>query len=227
VAGNQTGSGNFARIAAFAEENAVVRVKICGITRLDDALYCAKAGVDAIGLVFYEPSPRSINLDIAQAIVANMPPFITTVALFVNPDPKLVRSIVNEVKPDLLQFHGDESEAFCKQFSRPYIKALRVQEGMDIAHEVAAYQSSHGVLLDAYVPGVAGGTGTSFDWESVPNIDKPIVLAGGLRPDNVVEAIERVKPWAVDVSGGVESDKGKKDPALIDAFMKGVNSVSY
>lgn len=202
------------------------RVKICGITRPEDGVAVAYQGADALGFVFYPPSPRAVTAQQALAVVDALPPFVTTVALFVNPDVAEVESVLNTVAIDLLQFHGDESAAFCAQFSRPYIKAVRMREGIDVAQIAQNYSEAQGLLLDAYRPGVAGGTGDVFDWARVPqNCDLPIILAGGLTPDNVSNAVRQVRPYAVDVSGGVEADKGIKDVAKIAAFMRGVNSV--
>ncbi|WP_047336213.1 phosphoribosylanthranilate isomerase [Pseudomonas protegens] len=200
-----------------------VRSKICGITRIEDALAAVAAGADAIGLVFYAKSPRAVNVQQARAIIAALPPFVTTVGLFVNASRCELGEILDAVPLDLLQFHGDESAADCEGYHRPYIKALRVKAGDDIAAACLAYPRASGILLDTYVEGVPGGTGEAFDWSLVPQgLSKPIILAGGLTPDNVAAAIARVRPYAVDVSGGVEQGKGIKDPAKIRAFMQAV-----
>ncbi|WP_047285067.1 MULTISPECIES: phosphoribosylanthranilate isomerase [Pseudomonas] len=200
-----------------------VRSKICGITRIEDALAAVAAGADAIGLVFYAKSPRAVNVQQARAIIAALPPFVTTVGLFVNASRCELGEILDAVPLDLLQFHGDESAADCEGYHRPYIKALRVKAGDDIAAACLAYPRASGILLDTYVEGVPGGTGEAFDWSLVPQgLSKPIILAGGLTPDNVAAAIARVRPYAVDVSGGVEQGKGIKDPAKIQAFMQAV-----
>ena len=200
-----------------------VRSKICGITRIEDALAAVAAGADAIGLVFYAKSPRAVNVQQARAIIAALPPFVTTVGLFVNASRCELGEILDAVPLDLLQFHGDESAADCEGYHRPYIKALRVKAGDDIAAACLAYPRASGILLDTYVEGVPGGTGEAFDWSLVPQgLSKPIILAGGLTPDNVSAAIARVRPYAVDVSGGVEQGKGIKDPAKIQAFMQAV-----
>ncbi|MDE1461143.1 phosphoribosylanthranilate isomerase [Spartinivicinus poritis] len=207
--------------------NQRVRVKICGITRVVDAEAVVNAGADAIGLVFYEQSPRAVNIQQAAAIAASLSPFITTVGLFVNAATEFVQQVLTEVPLGLLQFHGDESEAFCQQFNKPYIKALRVREGMDINRIIGQYKSAAGILLDSYRPGIPGGTGETFNWQCIPaHPSKPIILAGGLSADNVAMAIQQVKPFAVDVSGGVEQAKGIKDPAKINAFIREVASVS-
>ena len=198
-----------------------VRVKICGITRVEDALAAAAAGADAIGLVFYAKSPRAVDIEQARAILAALPPFVTTVGLFVDAERSELERILASVPLDLLQFHGDESVQQCEAFGRPYIKALRVKAGDDIAAQVARYPSAQGILLDAYVEGVPGGTGEAFDWSLIPQaLSKPLILAGGLRPDSVAEAVSRVRPYAVDVSGGVEASKGVKDVEKIGAFIR-------
>ena len=198
-----------------------VRSKICGITRVEDALAAAAAGADAIGLVFYAKSPRAVSVEQAQQIIAALPPFVTTVGLFVDmPRPEL-QQILAQVPLDLLQFHGDESVEQCEGYGRPYIKALRVKAGDDIAAQMAQYPSASGVLLDTFVEGVPGGTGLAFDWSLVPaELPKPVILAGGLTPDNVAAAIDRVRPYAVDISGGVESAKGLKDADKVRAFIR-------
>lgn len=204
----------------------IVRSKICGITRKDDALVAARAGADAIGLVFYAPSPRSVTVSQAAEIVRALPPFVTTVGLFVNPEPEFVRDVLASVPLDLLQFHGDESEAFCDQFDRRWIKAVRVRQALDIGDAFKAYSRSSGLLVDAYDPQRYGGTGATFDWTMIPESRPlPLILAGGLNSANVSAAIEAVQPWAVDVSGGVEREKGVKDPTRIVEFLKEVNRV--
>ncbi|MDP9518743.1 phosphoribosylanthranilate isomerase [Pseudomonas protegens] len=200
-----------------------VRSKICGITRIEDALAAVAAGANAIGLVFYAKSPRAVSVQQARAIIAALPPFVTTVGLFVNASRCELGEILDAVPLDLLQFHGDESAADCEGYHRPYIKALRVKAGDDVAAACLAYPRASGILLDTYVEGVPGGTGEAFDWSLVPQgLSKPIILAGGLSAQNVAEAIARVRPYAVDVSGGVEQSKGIKDPAKIQAFMQAV-----
>jgi phosphoribosylanthranilate isomerase len=199
------------------------RVKICGITRQEDALEVVSAGADAIGLVFYAPSPRAVTLEMAQAIVQSVPAFVTVVALFVNPSTKEVRDVLNGVRIDLLQFHGDEENDFCSQFQRPYIKAIRVRQTSDVVASSVRFPDAVGLLLDSYKPGVPGGTGETFDWSLIPaSQSKPIILAGGLTPENVALAIEQVQPFAVDVSGGVEASKGIKDHSKINEFISEV-----
>ncbi len=181
----------------------------------------AAAGADAIGLVFYAKSPRAVSVEQAQAIIAALPPFVTTVGLFVDIERAELQRILASVPLDLLQFHGDESAEQCEGFNRPYIKALRVKAGDDIAAQVDRYPGAKGILLDTYVEGVPGGTGEAFDWSLVPEgLSKPVILAGGLHPDNVALAVEQVRPYAVDVSGGVEASKGIKDAQKIGAFIR-------
>jgi len=203
----------------------MTRIKICGITRSEDALVCAQAGVDAIGLVFYPPSPRHVVAAQAAAIARALPPFVTTVGLFVNPAAEQVEAVLNEVHLDVLQFHGDEPPEFCAGFGVPYLKAIRVKAGVDLVQCAIRYQQAQGLLLDAYVEGTPGGTGQSFDWELIPaGLPLPVILSGGLEPANIADAIRRVRPWAVDVSSGVEASKGIKDAAKIAAFIEGVCS---
>ncbi|MFA7944539.1 phosphoribosylanthranilate isomerase [Pseudomonas brenneri] len=204
-----------------------VRSKICGITRMEDALAAVEAGADAIGFVFYAKSPRAVTVQQARAIIAGLPPFVTTVGLFVNASACELNETLDAVPLDLLQFHGDESPEECAGYHRPYIKALRVKAGDDIAASCAAYAGASGILLDAYVEGIPGGTGEAFDWSLIPQgLSKPIILAGGLSADNVAQAIAQVRPYAVDVSGGVEQGKGIKDSGKIRAFMQAVRSSS-
>lgn len=200
-----------------------VRTKICGITRIEDALAAVEAGADAIGLVFYARSPRAVDVRQARAIVAELPPFVTSVGLFVDAPRCELAEILEAVPLDLLQFHGNESPADCEGHHRPWIKALRVRPGDDLERACQQYSSARGILLDTYVPGVPGGTGEAFDWSLVPpRLSKPIILAGGLSPDNVAQAIRQVRPYAVDVSGGVEQAKGIKDADRIHAFLSAV-----
>lgn len=203
----------------------VVRSKICGITRVDDALTAAKAGADAIGLVFYAKSPRAVDVRQARQIVAALPPFVTTVGLFVNASRCEINEILDAVPLDMLQFHGDETPAQCEGFHRPWFKALRVGNGEDIEAEVARYANASGILLDTFVAGVPGGTGERFDWSLIPAaLAKPLILAGGLTAENVQQAIAQVRPYAVDVSGGVEASKGVKDASKVMAFVGRVRS---
>ncbi|MAR93167.1 MAG: phosphoribosylanthranilate isomerase [Pseudomonadales bacterium] len=205
----------------------MTRVKICGITNPSDALAAIRAGADALGFVFYPPSPRYVTPEQARDIIAGLPPFITSVGLLVDAQSQAIEAILRKVPLDLLQFHGRETEADCRAWQRPYIKALRMREGLDVAAACRTYHSSRGLLLDAYVPGQPGGTGQSFDWQRIPpQLNKPLILAGGLNPDNIQRAVQSVRPWAVDVSGGVESTPGVKDSELMHAFIRGVHSVS-
>jgi len=198
-----------------------VRSKICGITRIEDALAAAEAGADAIGFVFYAKSPRAVDVRQARAIIAELPPFVTTVGLFVNASRCELNEILEVVPLDLLQFHGDEAPEDCEGYHRPWIKALRVRPGDDLEAACQRYAGARGILLDTYVAGVPGGTGEAFDWSLVPaRLSKPIILAGGLSAANVGQAIAQVRPYAVDVSGGVEQAKGIKDAAKIEAFMQ-------
>ncbi|MHB0764574.1 phosphoribosylanthranilate isomerase [Stutzerimonas sp. NM35] len=198
----------------------IVRSKICGITSVADALVAAEAGADAIGLVFYGKSPRAVSIAQAREIIAALPPFVTTVGLFVNASRCEINETLDAVALDLLQFHGDETPADCEGFHRPWYKALRVRAGDDIRAEAARYAGARAVLLDTFVAGVPGGTGEMFDWSLVPaDLPRPLILAGGLTPQNVQQAIERVRPFAVDVSGGVELRKGVKDAARVREFV--------
>jgi len=200
-----------------------VRSKICGITRIEDAMAAAEAGADAIGFVFYAKSPRAVDVRQARAIIAELPPFVTTVGLFVNASRCELNEILEVVPLDLLQFHGDETPADCEGYQRPWIKALRVRPGDDLEAACQLYSGARGILLDTYVAGVPGGTGEAFDWSLVPaRLSKPIILAGGLSAANVGQAIAQVRPYAVDVSGGVEQAKGIKSAAKIEAFMQAV-----
>ncbi len=200
------------------------RIKICGLTRLEDLHAAVKAGADAIGLVFYAPSPRYVDLKTAAELARSVPPFVTIVGLFVNADPAQVRKTLAAVPIHLLQFHGDEDEDYCRQFDRPYMKAARVKPGMDLLQYVADFPSAQAILLDAFVDGYGGG-GKVFDWTLIPaSLVKPIVLSGGLDADNVGEAIVRVRPVAVDVSSGVEAAKGIKDAEKIRAFVAAVRA---
>ena len=202
------------------------RIKICGITRIEDGLAAAEAGADAIGLVFYDKSPRNVDLVQARTIVEALPPFVSTVALFVDPTASEVEAVIDVVRTDLLQFHGEEFPEFCAGFKRPFLKAVRVRPGLDLIQYAARFAEARGLLLDAYVEGEAGGTGHRFDWSLIPkDLPKPVVLAGGLEPGNVAQAVRAVQPWAVDVSSGVEASKGIKDAAKIAAFVEEVKRV--
>ncbi len=199
------------------------RVKICGITRLEDALCAVEAGADSLGFVFYSKSPRAIEPQAAAEIIRKLPAFVTTTGLFVDADAEYIDLVIRETRIDLLQFHGDESPEFCNSFSRPFIKALRMKPGLNLNNEYQRYSDSQAILLDAYRPGVPGGTGEVFDWDLIPTPHKaPLILAGGLTCDNVAQAVEVVQPFAVDVSGGVEQSKGIKDAVKIVKFINEV-----
>jgi len=197
------------------------RIKICGITRPEDGIEAARLGADAIGLVFYNKSPRAVTPKQAAEIAAALPPFVSIVGLFVDPDPVNVELVLAQVSLDLIQFHGNETPEFCASFGRPYLKAVRMRDGVDLAAERQRYGDARGLLLDTYQSGTPGGTGEVFEWDRVPDdLAASIVLAGGLTPDNVAAAVKQVQPYAVDVSGGVEASKGIKDAAKLAAFFK-------
>ncbi len=202
----------------------MVRIKICGITREQDAQYVAASGADAIGMVFYSSSPRHMSdLALAKDIALSVGPLVSVVGLFVDPEPGYIESVLSNVPISLVQFHGNEPEAFCSQYDRPYLKAIRMKPELDLITEVEHFNTASGILLDAYVKGVPGGTGTQFEWNRIPpNLAKPIILAGGLSPDNVQSAITTTSPYAVDVSGGVEQTPGVKDPVKIKSFVANV-----
>ena len=204
----------------------MTRVKICGVTRVKDAQAAVQAGAEAIGLVFYEHSPRRVSIAQAAQLVAGLPPFVTTVGLFVNADAASVRAVLAGAPLDLLQFHGDESPEYCAQFDRPYIKAIRVRPGVDLIQCASDFRSARGLLLDAHVEGIPGGTGATFDWSLIPpHLPLPVILSGGLDAENVAAAVEQVQPYAVDVSSGVEESKGIKDAAKIVAFVNEVKRI--
>lgn len=202
------------------------RIKICGITRAEDAAVACAAGADALGFVFHRDSPRNIDAAAAGAIAARLPPFVSVVGVFVDPDASEVRRVLEAVPLDLLQFHGDEPPALCASFARPYLKAVRMRPGVDLLEYARRFERARALLLDTYVRGGAhGGTGLSFDWASVPRtLPLPIILSGGLDARNVAEAVRMLRPWAVDVSSGVEAAKGVKDPQRIRDFIAGVRN---
>lgn len=203
-----------------------VKVKICGISKLSDAIFACNAGADAIGLVFYKPSSRFVDISTAKIIADGMPPFVQRVGLFVNANMADIRHVLERVDLDLLQFHGDETPEFCQSFNKAYIKAIAMKPGLDVIRKMAEYQDAKGFLLDTYDPQQPGGTGEIFNWNLFPaSADKPLILAGGLSADNVEQAIQICKPYAVDVSGGVELGKGIKSTDKIEAFIKKVKSV--
>jgi phosphoribosylanthranilate isomerase len=199
----------------------IPRIKICGLRDPEMARFAAEQGADAIGLVFHASSPRAVEAEMAARIVANLPPFVSAVGLFVDADPDRIEQVLKRVPLDLLQFHGDETPEQCRRFGKPYLKAVRVKPGLDLLEYATRYSDARGILVDAWVPGVAGGTGETFDWGLLPAcLPLPLVLSGGLHAGNVAEAIRQVRPWAVDVSSGVESGKGIKDADKIAAFIK-------
>jgi phosphoribosylanthranilate isomerase len=201
------------------------RIKICGITRPEDALAAASSGADAIGLVFYADSPRAVTVQEAKDIAQVLPPFVTLVSLFVNAPAETISNVLSQVPVGLIQFHGDEDSRFCREFGRPWIKALRVRDSMNVAKEAAALSGATGVLLDAWQEGVPGGTGRTFDWALAnEQLPLPMVLAGGLDEVNVGDAIGGLRPWAVDVSGGVEASPGIKDAEKIQRFVAAVRA---
>jgi phosphoribosylanthranilate isomerase len=199
------------------------RIKICGITRVEDALAACAAGADALGFVFHPPSPRNVAPNNAREIVAALPPFVCAVGLFVDREADAIERILENVPLDMLQFHGDEAPELCARFGRPYLKAVRMRPEVDLLEYARRFGDARGLLLDAFVSGTHGGTGTRFDWRLVPaNLPMPIVLSGGLTPENVGEAVQALRPWAVDVSSGVEAHKGIKDAQRMRDFIAGV-----
>jgi phosphoribosylanthranilate isomerase len=205
--------------------NMTTAVKICGVTRVNDALAAARYGAHAIGFVFHARSPRNISPERAVEIVRSLPPFITAVGLFVDASAREIDYVLDRVPLNLLQFHGDESADFCAGFRVPFVKAVRVRPGSDLIQYAEQYGAARGLLLDAFVDGAHGGTGTAFDWNLIPRgLTLPVILSGGLNPENVGAAIRQVGPCAVDVSSGVEATPGIKDTRKIAAFMKEVRS---
>ncbi|MFP5409572.1 MAG: phosphoribosylanthranilate isomerase [Gammaproteobacteria bacterium] len=204
-----------------------VRVKICGITRIDDLHAACAAGADALGFVFYDKSPRHVSAEAAAALLRELPPFVQSVGLFVNAEPEFIQAVLRVAPLDLLQFHGDETPADCARHGRPYLKAIRVNPDTDLLKCAADFEAAQGLLLDAFVPGVPGGTGERFDWNLIPPaLPRPVILSGGLDPGNVAEAVRRVRPWAVDVSSGVEVSKGIKDAQKIARFIANAKEAS-
>jgi len=203
-----------------------VRVKVCGITRIEDAMAAVKSGADAIGFVFWPHSARYVTPETARQIVAKIPAFISTVGVYVDSDPEWVKETLQIAGLDLLQFHGNESPEYCEQFPRPYIKAIRVREGLDLLQYAERFSNAKGLLLDTYAEKMPGGTGHVFDWGLIPlHLPLPLILSGGLHAGNVEAAIKQTRPWAVDVSSGVEASKGIKDEKKIFAFMQGVKQL--
>jgi phosphoribosylanthranilate isomerase len=202
-----------------------VRIKICGLTRDQDVHNAVVEGADALGFVLYAPSPRAVSAEQAAQLIQKVPAFVTTVALFVNEGADEIQRALKLCPFDLLQFHGDESPDFCRQFNRPYMKAIRVRSAEDIHSAVQQYPDAKALLLDAYVENLPGGTGQAFDWRLIPQLSIPWVLAGGLNANNVADAINQVQPFAVDISGGVEASKGIKDKQKIKDFISEVRNV--
>lgn len=206
----------------------MTRIKCCGMTRVEDAVLAARLGVDAIGLVFTSRSKRCVSLDQARAIVDALPPFISTVALFMDDDDSLVRRVLDEVRPTLLQFHGCESDAWCSQFGQPFIKAIAMGAGASESPRFSDHPHAAALLLDGHRMGEAGGSGNVFDWTLLPaNLGRPVILAGGLDASNVAGAIRMANPWAVDVASGVESAPGIKDAEKLFAFVRAVQEVNF
>jgi phosphoribosylanthranilate isomerase len=200
------------------------RVKICGITRTDDALAAIAAGADALGLVFWEPSSRAVSFDLAAQICRRIPAFVSTVALTVNAEREHLEQIIDKLPVTVLQFHGDESPEYCRSFKLPFIKAMRVRPDLDLVSEIERFGDAQGILLDAYKKDMPGGTGERFDWQLIPGQYRSrIILAGGLTPENIHQAVTSVRPYAVDVSGGVESSPGLKDQHKINEFIANIN----
>jgi phosphoribosylanthranilate isomerase len=199
------------------------RIKICGLREPEHARIAAESGADAVGLVFHPGSPRHLVIEEAKALVEALPPFVMTVALFVDAEASFIRGVLEAVRIDLIQFHGEETPEFCAQFGLPYLRAVRMAEGTDLVEWAHRFKGARALLLDAHVPGQPGGTGRQFDWSAIPaGLPIPIVLSGGLDPGNVARAVREVRPYAVDVSSGVESSRGVKDPAKIVEFIRSV-----
>ncbi len=217
-------STRLAFLVKFSYHFMRTRVKICGFTRAEDAVCAAQLGVDAIGLVFYPPSPRNIDIEQAIEIVNALPAFVSVVALFVDEQESRIREVLEWVPVDCLQFHGDEPAEACRLYGKRYMKAVRMQDGTDISGLARQYHDAAGLLLDAYHPGAKGGTGSRFDWNRIPErCALPIVLAGGLDESNARQAVQTVRPYALDVSSGVEAEKGVKDALKMAAFIREVN----
>lgn len=200
------------------------RVKICGLTRPEDAHAAARFGADAVGIIFYPPSPRGVDIEVARNVRRVLPPFVTVVGVFVDPQADFLERAIREVPLDLVQFHGSETPEFCRACSRPYIKAVRMRKGVNLRQLVRRYAGARALMLDSFESGKHGGTGRTFDWSLIPtDLELPFILAGGLTPDNVASAVASVSPFAVDANGGVEASPGIKDHAKIEAFIREVN----
>lgn len=198
----------------------MTRIKFCGFTRSEDVQSAVMLGADALGFVFYPPSKRAVTPDQAVTLMALVPAFVTRVGLFVDASPEVITEIAKRTRLNLIQFHGSETPADCEAIGLPYIRAIRMRPEVDVLAEMEAYASASGFLLDAYQPGVPGGTGAQFDWGRIPQTSVPVILAGGLTPDNARDAIDAVAPWALDVSGGIESEPGIKDPVKMARFIQ-------
>ncbi|MFC4762658.1 phosphoribosylanthranilate isomerase [Dyella koreensis] len=203
----------------------MTRIKCCGMTRIEDALLAAQLGADAIGVILTARSKRRVDIAQARAICAALPPFVGTVALFMDDEAALVREVIDAVQPDLLQFHGNESDAWCAQFGRRYLKAIAMGDGVAALPRLHDYPGAAALLLDGHGLGEAGGSGKAFDWSLMPtDLKQPLILAGGLSAENVAAAVRIARPWAVDVSSGIESAPGIKDPAKMAAFVQAVRA---
>jgi phosphoribosylanthranilate isomerase len=199
------------------------RIKICGLREVETALHAARCGADAVGLVFHKPSPRFVETDRAAMVANALPPYVMAVGLFVNLPAGEIREILSKVPLQMLQFQGDEPVEFCESFRMPYVRAVRMEEGTDVLEYARRFSSARALMPDAHVPGLAGGTGRSFDWKVIPrDLPIPVILSGGLTVENVGRAVREVKPWAVDVSSGVEAERGVKDPRKIEDFIRSV-----
>jgi phosphoribosylanthranilate isomerase len=205
----------------------MTRIKCCGMTRVEDALLAAELGADAIGVILTSRSKRQVSLQQARAIVEAMPPFVTTVALCMDDEANFVQEIIDTVRPSMLQFHGNESDEWCKQFGQPYLKAIAMGEGAAALYQLRDHPHAAGLLLDGHGLGEPGGSGKLFDWSLMPrDLKQPLLLAGGLTPENVAAAIHMARPWAVDVSSGIESAPGIKDPGKMRAFIAAVRAAA-
>ena len=203
-----------------------MKIKICGLTDPENSKQIASLDIHAIGLVFFKESPRAVSIEQANEIIQELPPFINKVGLFVNASSNFVDQVLNSVNIDTIQFHGDESSSDCSQFQMPFIKAIRMREGINLLSQAEEFSSASGLLLDSFEEDSYGGTGKSFDWNLIKNnLDLPIILAGGLNKDNIMSAIEKTQPYAIDISSGVEVDKGIKDIEKTKEIIEIVKSI--